>query len=65
MSEPLEFDCRECGMHIIDFSGQWREPVCAHCMWYPRWFNDPKLCEIFDRDNWRRLLCDVCGLHYS
>lgn len=48
MSE--EFDCCECGRHIIRFIP---EPpglvkLCAQCITLPGWFNDPELVAILD-----------------
>ncbi len=52
----FEFDCAECGFHIIDVSGLVRDPpLCMHCLYLPGWFNDPKLCAIFDPGNYRRV----------
>lgn len=47
--KPFEFDCCECGRHIVDVSGQGREPpLCAECLHVPGWFRDPQLARILD-----------------
>jgi hypothetical protein len=52
----MEFDCVECGRHIIDVSGIVIEPLlCAHCLWLPGWFNDPVVVQLFDPDNDRKV----------
>lgn len=45
--EPDEFDCIECGRHIIRIISELNTPkLCAMCMHLPGWFNDPLLVHI-------------------
>lgn len=47
-----EFDCVECGRHIIVFASPWRDTqLCAICISTPGWFRDPRLREIIDPDH--------------
>lgn len=47
-----EFDCCECGRHIILVSGELREPpLCAACISLPGWFRDPKIRDIIDPEH--------------
>lgn len=51
---PREFDCVECGRHIIQIIGYTEEPeLCAACMTMPGWFNYPSLCDLIDPENHR------------
>lgn len=44
-----EFDCKECGRHIIRLVGDTRNPhTCAHCIYTPGWHKNPELRRIFD-----------------
>lgn len=63
MSEDVrEFDCTECGRHIISLCGP--RPAldgsdrCAACLSLPGWYNDAELLRMLDRDmplgGWRR-----------
>jgi hypothetical protein len=47
-----EFDCIECGRHIILFCGPATHHRCAACVCLPGWFNDPELARVLDPD-WR------------
>ena len=38
---PREFDCMECGRHIIGFGPAWCVRLCAHCMFSPGWIRFP------------------------
>ena len=50
----FEFDCCECGRHIVDVMGLVRNPpLCAECLFCPGWFNDPEIARIFDPSNHR------------
>ena len=48
-----EFDCCECGRHIIVVVGVIpdRLSLCAVCISMPGWFRDPRLREILDADH--------------
>jgi hypothetical protein len=62
MAEPPsgpagEFDCTECGRHIIQIAG----PVspfhlCAACTFLPGWMTMPSVAAAIDPDHHRR--CD-------
>ena len=44
-----EFDCIECGRHIIVICAPPNMPaLCAICITMPGWFNDPQLRERLD-----------------
>ena len=44
-----EFDCFDCGRHIVLISGQMTTPpLCAACLFMPDWFKDPALREMLD-----------------
>lgn len=49
---PAEFDCAECGQHIVDIvADEVRYPaICAHCLYLPGWFYDPTLRKMFGSD---------------
>lgn len=53
-----EFDCAECGRHIIVISGPRAAPdgsaVCAACWSLPGWFTNPELAAMIDPDVTRR-----------
>lgn len=44
---PQEFDCAECGMHIVDFSGIERTR-CAACIHVPNWYDHPEVARMLD-----------------
>jgi len=46
-----EFDCVECGRHIIRIIGEPYAPaLCAACIMVPGWFRDPHLRNAIDAD---------------
>jgi hypothetical protein len=57
---PHEFDCLECGRHIVRFApadaglaprfraADKAPELCAHCLFLPGWREDPRLVAIFD-----------------
>jgi hypothetical protein len=48
---PEEFDCIECGRHIIRIIAELDRPkICACCMMIPGWFTVPELRAIIDPD---------------
>ena len=49
----IEFDCADCGQHIMVFGDDRlpEGPFCLTCLYMPGWFKDPKLRAIFDPDN--------------
>lgn len=49
---PQEFDCAECGMHIVDYSGIERTQ-CAACIHVPGWYNHADVARILDPDHHR------------
>lgn len=47
----LEFDCCECGRHIIQICGPvYDPPMCAACLMIPGWCHDPVLARSIDPD---------------
>jgi hypothetical protein len=49
-----EFDCCECGRHIIQIAGPVSEfGLCAACTFMPGWLDDPKLVAVLDPDRAR------------
>lgn len=51
-SGAVEFDCVECGMHIVFIIGELAPTprLCAECIALPGWFTDPVLRKILDPD---------------
>lgn len=49
---PHEFDCIECGRHVVDVSGEVRER-CACCIHVPLWYEDPTVARMLDPDHHR------------
>jgi hypothetical protein len=47
----VEFDCSDCGRHIISLTGPAPFNICAACMALPGWFHDPNLARILDPDH--------------
>jgi Zn-finger nucleic acid-binding protein len=42
-----EFDCVECGQHIVRFASLEGElDLCAHCLFVPGWHRSPELRKI-------------------
>lgn len=51
-----EFDCVECGRHIVSFGAEVTDiALCALCIFVPGWYRYPELCEKFDPDNKRKI----------
>lgn len=46
-----EFDCIECGRHIIQFCGPSPMKLCAACLTIPGWYRDPRLRAVLDPDH--------------
>ena len=43
-----EFDCCECGSHVIAFDRHAPDPaLCALCLFLPGWFREERLRNIF------------------
>ena len=45
-----EYDCAECGRHMIQFGGPFTG-LCGACLIMPRWFDNPELAACLDPDN--------------
>jgi hypothetical protein len=44
-----EFDCCECGRHIIVIAGPISQfELCAACIFMPGWFTTPEMVRFFD-----------------
>jgi hypothetical protein len=56
--EGREFDCVECGRHIVSFGNiildAAHRDTCAACFSIPGWFNEPEIARMLDPDNTRR-----------
>lgn len=50
MSEPTEFDCGECGRHIVSIIAltPTAPRICATCTLVPGWIEDPILRKALD-----------------
>ena len=46
--DPYEFDCKECGRHVVAICSPYRIEVCALCQSMPGWFRLPKLRRRLD-----------------
>lgn len=55
MSDGQEFDCCECGCHIIAFGDPRIPPLCGFCLFLPGWFNEPVLVAVFDPEHDRTI----------
>jgi hypothetical protein len=51
---PHKFDCAECGMHVIEFSGQ-TPTRCASCVHVPHWYDHPEVAKILDPEHHRKM----------
>jgi hypothetical protein len=51
----VEFDCADCGRHIVHFGASPGEPLrCASCLFMPGWYEDHELRRVFEPDpDWR------------
>ncbi len=44
-----EFDCVECGRHIVRIIARPTEPkLCAECLMFPGWYKNPELRVLLD-----------------
>ena len=51
-----EFDCTECGRHIIQIAGPVSEfQLCAACLTIPGWYTVPEIVRLLDPNNLRRM----------
>lgn len=48
-----DFDCVECGRHIISFGYDMKIDLCAACITLPGWYMNPELVKILDPENRR------------
>jgi hypothetical protein len=56
MREPPEFDCSECGRHIVVVGGPVSEfRLCAACTFLPGWFSMPDVAEKIDPEHHRQV----------
>ena len=47
-----EFDCCECGRHIVVLGGPVSyPPLCAACLMLPGWFRKPEMRNILDPEH--------------
>lgn len=65
MSDTREFNCAECGTHIVDIAGTSEGVLCATCIHAPGWIDDPALVAVLDRGGFAHT-CEVCysGPHH-
>ena len=48
-----EFDCCECGRHIVVIAGPVSEfHLCGACLMVPGWHEIPELRAVLDRESW-------------
>jgi hypothetical protein len=47
-NEFAEFDCCECGRHILVVCGPISAPLCAACLMLPGWYRDAALRNLID-----------------
>lgn len=61
--QPAEFDCCECGNHILLFSpsGPPEPPLCGLCQHIPGWFRHPQLRAVLDPAHDGREVCEREG----
>lgn len=51
MTHTREFDCIECGRHIISIgAAPWDAEICCMCVHMPGWFRNPDLRAVLDPD---------------
>ena len=49
--QSREFDCMECGRHVVQTIADWNKlPLCAECLYLPGWFQDQALRSMLDPD---------------
>lgn len=49
---PAEFDCCECGCHIVVICGDLPEPpLCAACLYIPGWYSLPEVAALIDPEH--------------
>jgi hypothetical protein len=48
---PYEYDCSECGRHIVNILGPVPFDLCATCISLPGWMDDPELVLVLDPDS--------------
>jgi hypothetical protein len=41
--DKADFNCCECGVHIVGCVPSPLHPYCALCVWYPGWWRDPAM----------------------
>jgi hypothetical protein len=56
---PYEFDCAECGRHIVAFVRPSDAALCAACLHLPGWYRDVGLRRRLDpehdgKETWER-----------
>ena len=47
----MEFDCAECGRHIISIVPSGYEPLCGLCVYHPGWFRNSELRKVLDPEH--------------
>lgn len=57
MSDTEEFDCIECGRHIVRMAGlaAWANTpkLCAACLMMPGWMDEPAIAAVLDPEHHR------------
>jgi hypothetical protein len=56
-----EFDCAECGRHIISFGYDPGGNLCGVCLNMPGWFRDKRLRDVIDPEHDGKELMDKEG----
>lgn len=49
-----EFDCADCGRHIVIIAGPAGTEKCGACQVHPGWYLDPEIAALLDPENDRR-----------
>lgn len=60
-AEPVpEFDCCECGRHIVMLCGTLPDPLlCAACLCVPGWYSLPAVARLIDPEHDRTVADDA------
>ena len=48
--EKTEYDCCECGGHVVGCVPSPTHPYCAICVWLPGWWRDPAMRDRLTHD---------------
>lgn len=57
-AHPHEFDCAECGRHVIDYVPPPDPKLCAACVGVPGWYDHEDFARMIDPNNTRKVQRD-------